>query len=85
MPLLSAKLRMLSQPLSLEAYQKRHWFLILYFYEDESLRKWKEQLLGSVDLESVGEHLEADVKILSFSILSPGRPDVVLPLPIYAP
>ncbi|MQM04053.1 hypothetical protein Taro_036847, partial [Colocasia esculenta] len=50
--------------------------------EDESLRRWKEQLLGSVDLESVGEHLEADVKILSFSILSPGRPDVVLPLPM---
>ncbi|MQL82572.1 hypothetical protein Taro_015047 [Colocasia esculenta] len=50
--------------------------------EDESLRRWKEQLLGSVDLESVGEHLEADVKILSFSILSPGRPDIVLPLPM---
>lgn len=50
--------------------------------DDESLRKWKEQLLGSVDLNSVGETLEPDVKILSLSILSPGRPDIVLPLPM---
>ncbi|MQL84264.1 hypothetical protein Taro_016759 [Colocasia esculenta] len=48
---------------------------------DESLRRWKERLLGSVDLDSVGEHLEAEVKILSLSILSPGRPDIVLKLP----
>ncbi|TVU11429.1 hypothetical protein EJB05_45015 [Eragrostis curvula] len=49
--------------------------------DDESLRRWKEQLLGSVDLNSVGERLEPDVKIISLSILSPGRPDIVLPLP----
>ncbi|KAJ4975575.1 hypothetical protein NE237_000681 [Protea cynaroides] len=49
--------------------------------EDESLRRWKEQLLGSVDLESVGESLEPDVKILSLSILSPGRPELLLPMP----
>ncbi|KAF8414195.1 hypothetical protein HHK36_002195 [Tetracentron sinense] len=49
--------------------------------EDESLRRWKEQLLGSVDFDSVGETLEPDVKILSLSILSPGRPDFVLPIP----
>ncbi|KAL6592679.1 hypothetical protein ACP70R_042777 [Stipagrostis hirtigluma subsp. patula] len=49
--------------------------------DDESLRRWKEQLLGSVDLNSVGETLEPDVKITSLSILSPGRPDIVLPLP----
>ncbi|CAN6197868.1 unnamed protein product [Urochloa humidicola] len=49
--------------------------------EDESLRRWKEQLLGSVDLSSVGETLEPDVKITGLSILSPGRPDMVLPLP----
>ncbi|KAJ6823261.1 rho GDP-dissociation inhibitor 1 [Iris pallida] len=48
--------------------------------DDESLRRWKEQLLGSVDLNSVGENLEPEVKILSLSILSPGRPDMVLPL-----
>ncbi|KAF6144997.1 hypothetical protein GIB67_013348 [Kingdonia uniflora] len=50
--------------------------------EDESLRRWKEQLLGSVDFESVGETLEPDVKILSLTILSPGRDDLVLPIPV---
>ncbi|KAL6911384.1 hypothetical protein ACP4OV_000189 [Aristida adscensionis] len=50
--------------------------------DDESLRRWKEQLLGSVDLNSVGETLEPDVKIMSLSILSPGRPDIFLPLPV---
>ncbi|XP_026452543.1 rho GDP-dissociation inhibitor 1-like [Papaver somniferum] len=49
--------------------------------EDESLRRWKEQLLGSVDLETVGESLEPDVKILSLAILSPDRPDLVLSIP----
>lgn len=49
--------------------------------DDESLRRWKEQLLGSVDLNSVGETLEPDVKIMSLSIQSPGRPDIFLPLP----
>ncbi|CAL5038290.1 unnamed protein product [Urochloa decumbens] len=49
--------------------------------DDESLRRWKQQLLGSVDLSSVGETLEPDVKITGLSILSPGRPDMVLPLP----
>ncbi|XP_010270123.1 PREDICTED: rho GDP-dissociation inhibitor 1 [Nelumbo nucifera] len=49
--------------------------------EDESLRRWKEQLLGSVDINAVGESLEPDVKIMSISILSPGRNELVLPLP----
>ncbi|XP_010252652.1 PREDICTED: rho GDP-dissociation inhibitor 1-like isoform X2 [Nelumbo nucifera] len=49
--------------------------------EDESLRRWKEQLLGGVDMDSVGESLEPDVKILSLTILSPDRPDLVLPIP----
>jgi len=49
--------------------------------DDESLRRWKEQLLGSVDLDSVGETLDADVKIQSLSILSDGREDIVLPIP----
>ncbi|KAH9305063.1 hypothetical protein KI387_009467, partial [Taxus chinensis] len=49
--------------------------------EDESLRRWKEQLLGSLDIASMGEHLEADVKILSFGILSAGRPDLIVPIP----
>uniref|UniRef100_A0A0D9WPS5 Rho GDP-dissociation inhibitor 1 n=1 Tax=Leersia perrieri TaxID=77586 RepID=A0A0D9WPS5_9ORYZ len=50
--------------------------------EDESLRRWKEQLLGSVDLSSVGDTLEPDVRITSLCIVSPGRPDVSLPLPV---
>ncbi|XP_061340779.1 rho GDP-dissociation inhibitor 1-like [Gastrolobium bilobum] len=49
--------------------------------DDESLRRWKEQLLGSVDMNSVGETLEPEVKILSLAIKSPGRPDIVLPIP----
>ncbi|RYR76127.1 hypothetical protein Ahy_A01g000722 isoform C [Arachis hypogaea] len=36
--------------------------------DDESLRRWKEQLLGSVDMNSVGETLEPEVKILSLAI-----------------
>ncbi|XVF28001.1 hypothetical protein REPUB_Repub14bG0158200 [Reevesia pubescens] len=49
--------------------------------DDESLRRWKEQLLGTVDFASVGENLEPEVKILSLAIKSPGRPDMVLPIP----
>ncbi|XP_004239827.1 rho GDP-dissociation inhibitor 1 [Solanum lycopersicum] len=49
--------------------------------DDESLRRWKEQLLGSVDINAVGESLDPDVKILSLEIKSPGRPDIVLPIP----
>ncbi|KAL6999190.1 Rab GDP dissociation inhibitor alpha [Sarracenia purpurea var. burkii] len=49
--------------------------------DDESLRRWKEQLLGGVDVSSVGETLEADVKILSLTILCHGRSDIVLPIP----
>ncbi|XP_022721051.1 rho GDP-dissociation inhibitor 1-like [Durio zibethinus] len=49
--------------------------------DDESLRRWKEQLLGTVDFESVGENLEPEVKILSLAVKSPGRPDMVLPIP----
>ncbi|ONI09806.1 hypothetical protein PRUPE_4G010300 [Prunus persica] len=49
--------------------------------DDESLRRWKEQLLGSVDVNSVGETLEPDVKILSLAIKSPDRSDIVLPIP----
>ncbi|XP_059624750.1 rho GDP-dissociation inhibitor 1-like [Cornus florida] len=49
--------------------------------DDESLRRWKEQLLGSVDFNSVGETLEPDVKIVSLAIKSPGRPDIFLPIP----
>ncbi|XP_042489621.1 rho GDP-dissociation inhibitor 1-like [Macadamia integrifolia] len=49
--------------------------------DDESLRRWKEQLLGSVDFSAVGENAEPEVHILSLTILSPDRPDLVLPIP----
>lgn len=49
--------------------------------DDESLRRWKEQLLGSVDVNAVGESLEPEVKILSLAIKSPDRSDIVLPIP----
>jgi hypothetical protein len=31
-----------------------YWFCFCLVKDDESLRKWKEQLLGSVDLTAVG-------------------------------
>ncbi|CAI8611686.1 unnamed protein product [Vicia faba] len=49
--------------------------------DDESLRKWKEQLLGSIDMSSVGETLEPEVKFLSLAIKSEGRDDMILPVP----
>nr|GEX21453.1 hypothetical protein [Tanacetum cinerariifolium] len=49
--------------------------------DDESLRKWKEQLLGSVDVSQVKEDQELDVKILNLTIVSAGRPDIVLEIP----
>ncbi|KAI4371170.1 hypothetical protein MLD38_019436 [Melastoma candidum] len=49
--------------------------------DDESLRRWKEQLLGSVDFEAVGESLEPEVKFQLLAIKSPGRPDIVLQIP----
>ncbi|XP_075655702.1 rho GDP-dissociation inhibitor 1-like [Castanea sativa] len=49
--------------------------------DDESLRKWKEKLLGSVDLSAVGESKEPEVKMQSLTILCPGRPDLILPIP----
>ncbi|RCV18230.1 hypothetical protein SEVIR_3G291500v4 [Setaria viridis] len=52
--------------------------------DDESLRRWKEQLLGQVDTEQLGETAEPEVKVLNLTILSPGRPDLVLPIPFQA-
>ncbi|PHU16835.1 Rho GDP-dissociation inhibitor 1 [Capsicum chinense] len=49
--------------------------------DDESLRRWKEQLLGSVDINAVGESLDPEVKMLSLEIKSPGRANLVLPIP----
>ncbi|XP_031106729.1 rho GDP-dissociation inhibitor 1-like [Ipomoea triloba] len=49
--------------------------------DDESLRRWKEQLLGSVDVIASAEAQEPDVKILSLTIISTDRPDIVLQMP----
>ncbi|ESQ29152.1 hypothetical protein EUTSA_v10023681mg [Eutrema salsugineum] len=49
--------------------------------DDESLRRWKEQLIGVVDLEDVGETLDPVVKILDLTIRSPDREEMILKIP----
>ncbi|XP_021749136.1 rho GDP-dissociation inhibitor 1-like isoform X2 [Chenopodium quinoa] len=50
--------------------------------DDESLSNQKQQLLGNINLTAVEEGNKApEVQILSLSVLSPGRADVVLPTP----
>ncbi|XP_074369272.1 rho GDP-dissociation inhibitor 1-like isoform X2 [Apium graveolens] len=46
--------------------------------DDDSLRRWKEQLLGSVEATEVQE---PDVKILSLAIVTADRRDLVLDIP----
>ncbi|KAL3622582.1 hypothetical protein CASFOL_033993 [Castilleja foliolosa] len=52
-----------------------------YLEDDESLRRWKEKLLGSVDINSAGETLDPEVKIVGLAIKSPGRSDINLSIP----
>ncbi|XP_010473464.1 PREDICTED: rho GDP-dissociation inhibitor 1-like [Camelina sativa] len=49
--------------------------------DDESLRRWKEQLLSVVDLEDVGETPDPVVKILDLTIRSPDREEMLLTIP----
>ncbi|KAI5066311.1 hypothetical protein GOP47_0018935 [Adiantum capillus-veneris] len=49
--------------------------------EDESLRRWKQQLLGSIQLEGIEDGVDPEVKVQSLSIISPGRQDIVINLP----
>ncbi|KAJ4877360.1 Immunoglobulin E-set superfamily protein [Raphanus sativus] len=49
--------------------------------DDESLRRWKEQLIGVVDLEDVGETPDPVVKILDLTVRSPDREEMVLTIP----
>ncbi|KAL6841542.1 hypothetical protein ACP4OV_028685 [Aristida adscensionis] len=49
--------------------------------DDDSLRRWKEQLLGGVDTTKLGETAEPEVTILNLTILTPERPELVLPIP----
>eukprot|EP00249_Psilotum_nudum_P006336 c19648_g2_i1 orf=1375-2124(+) len=52
--------------------------------EDESLRRWKTQLLGSIHMDAIedGTGIEPQVKLLSLTILSPDRPDITLLFPL---
>lgn len=52
--------------------------------EDESLRRWKEKLLGSINLDSFDERVHPEVSILSLSIVCEGRSDIVVHLPLQA-
>ncbi|WZZ85878.1 hypothetical protein YC2023_114457 [Brassica napus] len=49
--------------------------------DDESLRRWKEQLIGVVDFEDVGETPDPVVKILHLTVRSPDREEMVLTIP----
>lgn len=48
--------------------------------DDESLRKWKEDLLGSLEHHLDGEHTHPQVKFLSLRILVEERDPMVIPL-----
>jgi len=51
--------------------------------EDESLRRWKAQLLGcDASLDAVNDYIEPEVKVVSLGVVSKGRPDSILPLPL---
>ncbi|KAH9287964.1 hypothetical protein KI387_032081, partial [Taxus chinensis] len=50
--------------------------------EDESLRRWKEQLLGCVDYDSAEEKMEPEVTFQSLGIISSGNPEIKFPLPL---
>lgn len=50
--------------------------------EDESLQRWKEQLLGSVHLDHSQERVEPEVEVIGLSILAKGREELNIPLPL---
>lgn len=50
--------------------------------EDESLQRWKEQLLGSVHFDQSEERVEPEVEVVGLSILAKGRADLNIPLPL---
>ncbi|XP_040373284.1 rho GDP-dissociation inhibitor 1 isoform X2 [Rosa chinensis] len=51
--------------------------------DDKSLRKWKQQLPGNVNLSAlaVGESKEAEVRILSMTLMFQEQPELVLSIP----
>ncbi|KVH99163.1 Immunoglobulin E-set [Cynara cardunculus var. scolymus] len=76
-------LTFLSQKRKSLCFAFMHFLIIcvLLVQDDESLRRWKEQLLGSVDVNAVAEIEEPDVKIISLAIVTADRPDIVLEIP----
>ncbi|KAL2651238.1 hypothetical protein R1flu_019366 [Riccia fluitans] len=50
--------------------------------DDVSLRKWKEQLLGSLQLDAIDVNVEPEVKFLTIGMIQPGQEDVTLTLPL---
>lgn len=50
--------------------------------EDDSLQRWKVKLLGCVDHELNEDNVEPHVTVLSLGIMSKGRPEITLPLPL---
>lgn len=50
--------------------------------EDESLKRWKEQLLGRIQLDSIEEGVDPEVTLMSLIIMSEARPDIVVQLPL---
>ncbi|GLJ44064.1 hypothetical protein SUGI_0919030 [Cryptomeria japonica] len=50
--------------------------------EDESIQRWKKQLLGFADFELNDDKIEPDVTVLSLGIVSKGYPEITLQLPL---
>lgn len=50
--------------------------------EDESLRRWKEQLLGGIELDQSNEKVEPEVDFIGLSILTRERAELNIPLPL---
>ncbi|XP_024387132.1 rho GDP-dissociation inhibitor 1 [Physcomitrium patens] len=50
--------------------------------EDESLRRWKAQLLGVASEDAPDGFVEPEVNVLSLGVIAKGRPDSELPLPL---
>ncbi|OAE33035.1 hypothetical protein AXG93_1913s1370 [Marchantia polymorpha subsp. ruderalis] len=50
--------------------------------DDVSLRRWKEQLLGSLQLDAIDVNVEPEVKFLTIGMIQPGLEDITFTLPL---
>lgn len=50
--------------------------------EDDSLQRWKVKLLGCIDHELNEDNVEPEVTVLSLGVMSKGRPEITLQLPL---